>query len=98
MPKENCHVGAASGSETGPLHIFRLDCVSSIEEAERIAGFKARRPTRGTFHSVAVGLVFGFPMIAVAHHVGPGPRDLDTVTTERIYGVADRPPGAGKMR
>jgi hypothetical protein len=74
----------------GPAHIFEFETVSSIEEAERLAGFKAARPTRGTFFAVAVGREFGFPVIAVAHKVGPGWRDLETVQTRRFYTEADR--------
>ena len=66
----------------GPARIFKLTTVNSIEEAERIAGFKARRPARGTLHSVAVGLAFGFPVILVANQVGPDPTNLETEITD----------------
>jgi hypothetical protein len=65
----------------GPVHVFEFTTVSSIEKAERIAGFTAKRPTRGTFFAVAVGSEFGFPVIAVAHRIGPGMNDLETVHT-----------------
>jgi hypothetical protein len=74
----------------GPAHVFQFATVSSIEEAERLAGFKATRPRRGTFFAVAVGREFGFAVIAVAHKVGPGWRDLETVHTRRFYTEADR--------
>lgn len=61
---------------TGPMHTFRLDSAKSIKEAEQIAGFKANRQTRGTFRGAFVGLVFGFPAIAVTHRTGPKPTDF----------------------
>ncbi len=66
----------------GPARIFKLKTVGSIEEAESIAGFKARRPAGGTLHSVAVGLAFGFPVIPVAHKVRPDPNNLETAITD----------------
>ena len=69
---------------TGPTHIFKLKVVDTVEEAERVAGFTARRPTRGVFHHAAVGLAFGFPVILVAHHVGPRDEDLESMITEGI--------------
>ncbi len=70
------------GLSPEPTHVFKLTTVSSVEEAERIAGFKARRPTRGVFFSAAVGMAFNSPVILVANRFGPGPNDLETTITD----------------
>ena len=65
------------------VYTLRLRTVKTVEEEEGIAGFKARRATRGTPFYVGVVEPPADPEIILAYQVGPTKREVEYVTTTK---------------